>query len=437
MLQIRSKPRELITPADIHEVITSRARENESLEFKVDLPTRNGKIDSQTSSKNRISKYAKETLLDESIAFANTHGGVLVVGIKETKGYACAISAIRQCNDVANRLELVFRDRVDPQLPHVEIFGVETRGDAGVVIIRVPKSHCAPHCNKMTHKCTIRRSDRCEPMTMREIQDMTINLSRGLQRVDEDLAKRSSHFKLQVDRFYAPYGVYGIRLTAIPITDEIRIDRLLQGHDLDGRFKLPTFLITRHLDNHTAPVQGINEIYKPHFSLWRPMLRAARTDHTHLAPHAPDVHAATMYKELHFHGLIELGLISADRLVDVNGRSRSERLRREIPIVDFATLALWADQVRAAVGAPLAEYAIEVEFVVKQRPCQVVDTTKDENPVLGQIDVGTITFPRYPLEDVNRLSELLELFERDFLNACGTDLASQQGHLTVDKYDKS
>ena len=105
------------------------------------------------------------------------------------------ITAIPRCADLAERLNLVFRDWVDPQIPRIEIFGVPTRDDGGgVVIIRTGRSRMAPHRVKPTRKCPIRRADRCEEMTMREIQDLTLNLSRGLERLERRLARRSERF---------------------------------------------------------------------------------------------------------------------------------------------------------------------------------------------------------------------------------------------------
>lgn len=434
MFGICSKPREHITPADVTDLVAAQAREYEKLEFKSSLPAKKGSTDPWIRGKANIGDYAKRKLLDESIAFANAYGGVLVIGVNDTNGYACGISLLPRCKDLSDNLRLVFRDCVDPHLPHVEIFGVETDGDAGVVIIRVPKSHRAPHRNKTTLRCTIRRLDRCEPMTMHEIQDMTINLSRSRQRVDDELAKRSSDFESLVNRFFVSHSAYGIRLTAIPITDEIRIDRLLQGHDLNARFKPPTFLVMRHIDDQDRPATGINEVYKPCFSAWKPKLRAVRSEYMRRSWFGHTIYAAMMYKEIHAHGLIELGFISVNSLIDTLGFTRPQRLHREIPVVEFATLAVWADQVRTAADTPLAEFFIEVELIANHTRCPIHDATKSGKPILGKLERGTTCFPRYPLRDTEQLPQLLEFFERDFLNACGAELADLQGNLTISKH---
>jgi len=64
---------------------------------------------------------------------------------------------------------LVFRDRVELQLPRLEVFAVATKEENGVIILRIGRSRLAPHRVTKTLVCPVRRSDRCEAMTMREI----------------------------------------------------------------------------------------------------------------------------------------------------------------------------------------------------------------------------------------------------------------------------
>ena len=440
MLAILSKPREDITPDDVQALVDASAQENETLEFKQELPASKRKSNVQVDSEGDIADRAKRALLKETVAFANAYGGTLLLGISERpKHVASAIVPVPRCKDLADRLHMVFRDCIDPQLPHVEIFGVETEGDAGVVVVRVPKSRLAPHRDTKTFHCWVRRSNRSEPMGMREVQDMTINLSRGLQRIEEELAGRSRELAEQVDRFCPPYGAYGLRFTATPVTGDIRIDRLLHGHELEPRFQPPTLAVMRRLPGRgtPVPVESIDTVYQPRFSSWTPRLRAARNEYLHPARYARDSHAVTMYRELHCHGLVETGLLSLHTENDGARKVGHYRLHREVPVVEFATLAMWADQVRAEAGAPTAEYAIDVEIVSKVRPCEVIATTTDDGHLLGRLEPGSTHFPRYPLGDAEQLPQLLEVFERDFLNACGRDLAAQQGNLTIEKRHKT
>ena len=93
-----------------------------------------------------------------------------------------AICAIPKCEELAERFRLIFRDRVEPKLPSCDILAVVTSGaDDGVVVFRIHGgSRLAPHRIKGTWICPVRRWDRSEELSMREVQDMTLNVTRGL-----------------------------------------------------------------------------------------------------------------------------------------------------------------------------------------------------------------------------------------------------------------
>ena len=182
MLEVLSKPLDEIGIVDIQSLIDSEAPEGEQIEFKKELPGERGTPDPWGNGENKIGNHAKDTILKEIVAFANAYGGVLLIGIEESDekpAVAAKISPIPRCNDLAERLKLVFRDRVEPQLVRIDIVGVPIDGESGVVVIRVGRSRLAPHRVTKTRICPVRRADRSEEMTMREIQDMTLNVSRG------------------------------------------------------------------------------------------------------------------------------------------------------------------------------------------------------------------------------------------------------------------
>ena len=179
--------------------------------------------------KNKIGEGARDEVIEEAVAFANAHGGALLIGIRESKSkppVAAEITPVPRCFELAERFKLKFRDCVEPQVPSLKVFGVPTDGANGVVIIRVGRSRHAPHRVEPTRKCTVRRADRCESLTMREIQDMTLNVSRGMERIDKRLEERSERFQRELDRLQTPDDSYGLRLIALPIGEEIRFHRV-------------------------------------------------------------------------------------------------------------------------------------------------------------------------------------------------------------------
>ena len=186
------------------------------------------------------------------------------IGESEAKPpVAARVSPIPRCGDLAERLKLVFRDRVEPQLPRIDILAVPTEDENGVVIIRVGRSRLAPHRVTETLVCPIRRSDRCEEMSMREIQDMTLNVSRGLERLERYLSERAELFRQEFERLQTPKDAWGIRLTAAPVGDEIRIDRVFRPHDLAEEFKEPWHQVLQGSNGRELKGFGLQWLYAP------------------------------------------------------------------------------------------------------------------------------------------------------------------------------
>ena len=367
MIEVLSKPAGEIDIQDIKSLIDSEVPEGEQIEFKESLSTKGDSADPWMSGKDRIGDRAKNEMLEEVVAFANAHGGALLLGIRESDTkppVAAEISPIPRCADLAERLQLVFRDCVEPQLPRIEIFAVPTESDGGVVIIRVGRSRLAPHRVTKTLVCPVRRSDRCEKMSMREIQDMTLNVSRGIERLERWLSERSERFQQEFKRLSDPENAVGIRVTAMPVGDEIRIDRVFRQGRLAEEFNEPWRKVLRRQGKPERVLTG-DEIIP---SRWRPMLRAARAEL--LSNPNRTGHLYNSYRELHCDGLIELGVVLC-----VPGESDSSKnvlhFPYDFPILLFANLIAQTHRVRNQAGVPMAEYAAEVEICVKGRPAVV------------------------------------------------------------------
>ena len=418
MIEVLSKPADQIGISDIESLITLEVPEGEQTEFKESLPAKDQTPDPWITGKDQIGDFAKNKILKEVVAFANAHGGALLIGIKESDTkppVAAEILPIPRCAELAERLKMVFRDRVEPQLPTLEVFAVPTEGTSGVIIIRVGRSRLAPHRVTKTLVCPVRRSDRCEEMTMREIQDMTLNVSRGLERLEKRLRERSEHFQQEFDRLKTPEDAFGIRLTAIPTGEEIRIPRVFQQGSIRTEFSIPWRSVSRQ-SNHGTPKLQSPFLDPP--SSWRPILRGiqaeAYPDHSNLS--------ANTYRELHCDGLVELGLVRSSSEV------RSQSLfSPDWLVVMFANLAVWADHVRKQADVPTMEYALEVEICVWGNavfPIRDIFTTN--------LTLPNVIFPRYPLSDSDEIPRLLALFERDVRNSFGDDIsAEQQGILEI------
>lgn len=423
MIEVLSKPADQIRISDIKSLIDSQVPESEQIEFKESLPARKNSTDPWIEGKNTIGNQAKDKILEEVVAFANAYGGVCLLGIKEssTKSpVAAEISPIPRCAELAERLKLVFRDRVEPQLPQIEIIPIKTDGENGVIICRVGQSRLAPHRVTKTFVCPIRRSDRCEKMSMREIQDLTLNISRGLERLERRLSERSERFQQEFERIEEPEESFGIRATAIPVGDEIRFDRVFyQGRiiqDLHEQWRsaLQSKDGTRIYDSiDTEPTH------------WRPILRGTRAEYFSEENHPQKV-SEQIYREIHCDGLIELGHLSGTY---THQERQILSLPPAYPLVLFANLIAQAHRVRNQAGVPMAEYAIEVEINVRGVPA--ILPRKNFPIPLGKLDPGTVAFPHYSLGDSNEGNDLLNLFCRDFWNSFGKNIDTNENELEI------
>ena len=416
MIEVLSKPSDQIGIADINAVIDSEVPEGEQIEFKESLPAKGQTSDSWTTGENQIGDVAKDKILTEVVAFANAHGGALLLGIKESATkppVAAKIAPIPRCADLAERLKLVFRDRVEPQLPRLEVFAVPTKDEGGVVIIRVGRSRLAPHRISKTRVCPIRRSDRCEEMTMREIQDMTLNVSRGLEQLEKRLLERSERFKEEFKRLQTPEDAFGIRLTAVPTGEEIRIDRVFHQGRIRNEYTIQWRAVSRQ--------RGANQntLYAPFISppsAWQPRLRGTRAE---FSLDRSDL-SANSYRELHCDGLVELGLVRCSAECRSNPMFSPDWL-----VVMFANVAVWADHVRTQANAPATEYALEVEIRVEGDAVLPIGDRRTN------LTLPNVIFPRYPLNDADEIPRLLTSFELDCWDSFQKDISTGQGTLEI------
>ena len=192
---MNSKPLDQITPEDISDLCARSAYESPVLEFKQELPGERGRPDPWITGGN-FTYYARDRLLREIVAFANAQGGTLILGIEETEDNpprAAATQPIPRISDLAMRLEEAARACIDPRLPALQARGIEMdNAGRGVVIFRVTPSPSGPHRVASDGHAFIPRGASSVKMTMREIQDLTLDLARGAERLYELFAGRAA-----------------------------------------------------------------------------------------------------------------------------------------------------------------------------------------------------------------------------------------------------
>ena len=442
MTGILSKPIDHITAGDIRSLVTSRVPEGERMEFKRELPAK-GKSDPDPwmTGQKKIGQPAKAQILKEVVSFANAYGGVLVLGMEEdrssTPPVAKAICAIPKCEELAERFRVIFRDRVEPKLPSCDIFAVVTSGaDDGVVVFRVPRSRLAPHRVKGTWVCPVRRWDRSEEMSMREIQDMTLNVARGLERLDKRLQRRARRFESEFRVLHSSDNAYGYCITAIPVGDDIRLTALARPYfALVEGLQEPTVTVLRQTTNDTEPkrIAGLKQrrAHRVPSAGWRPQLRAVRSPPRQETPTEHDA-----YLELHCDGLVEFGWVA----MPSPGVDYSPTLFTNDALVEVATVLCWADTMRRFAGAVAVEYAVQVAVYVfgARLRCLPGSWNSGGNSTLADrgssawLSTGVTDLPRYSLTDIEDAPALLTLFELDLCNAGGEVYAdSQLGSLSM------
>ena len=433
MIEVLFKPAEQISSQDIRSLIDSQVPEGERIEYKRELPE-NGNDD--WIEKGKIGDKTKNKILKEAVAFANAYGGALLLGIDESRAklpVAAKISPIPRCVELAERLKLVFRDRVEPQLIRPEIFAVPTDGDSGVIIIRVGgSSRLAPHRVTKTLVCPVRRQDRCEELSMREIQEMTLNVSRGLERLDKRLADREKHFEQEFRYLENPSKAFGVRVTAVPIGDDIWFERVYRSRkivaELDESWRRIFLMQKGGTPSEFETFPPLKTIF------WRPMLRAARADDTDFFANkgvlnnlAPEYNS---YREVHCDGLVELGFVASRSF----SGSYENYLEPGMPLTLLANLIVQAVRLREQAGVPVAEYAIEVQILAKGTTITVGRPGPQYGRPVGEFDSGSVTFPRYPLGDSAEALDLLNLLRRDLYNALGEDIDTAEDTWTIEDW---
>ena len=390
MTAVLTKPASRIGPADIQSLIVETVPESAQIEFKEGLPAGKGRTDAWLNGGGKIGSHARDRILEEVTAFANAHGGALVLGIAEDGAkppVAANVVPLPRCTDLAERFSLAFRDCVEPQLPTLDILPVPTDGDRGVIVFRTGRSGLGPHRVTTTLVCPVRRADRCEPLSMREIQEMTLNLARGTERLERRLRERSRKFEEEFKRLVTPDDAFGFRMTAVPVAAEIRFGSVYKGGNLIEELRPPEVQIKRGFNNRDSQLRTIRSLHGMHFHDWRPMLRAARVQESHDWNRRVTRYA---YAELHADGLLEWGFLST-RLVGVFPEDPAEtHFDSETPVATLARLLVWADSVRQRAAAPGAEYAVQPQFKVTAE--NVNDGGNDDRIVVGTINATIRNF---------------------------------------------
>lgn len=391
-----SKPLSALTPDDIARLPKNQVRESDVVEFKEALSGKGGPDPWHQGAPN-IGPAARDKIVNEIIAFANAHGGTLVLGIAESDdkpARAEKVTLVQRCADLAERLSRALADTVEPPLaPFPMVVPVVMEGDAGVVVLQVAASRNAPHRHRGSLESYMRRGEQAVPMTMREIQDLTLQVERGLALLDRQFNDSATRFGTMC----RPSTAMAMRATAVPLsTLSVPIPHEKAVTPQTRRFKAVSGTTNVDLVLPHAP------------NNFNPILRGLR------AREKDDFNGADVTIEASGSGALEIFFIRRER--SVAGQDRDEPNVIYLPwFLGMACNAMMmADYLRNAGGAPGTEYGLELA-VHDGGSLQAAFRARTQR-WLG----GTVVFPRYSIGDRASFQAVVQLIERDFWNATGT-----------------
>lgn len=158
--------------ADIEELKTNKICESQILDYK-----------------QQLLEDAK--LLKQVCAFANTQGGFLVFGVKETGkgGYPREIPGVYKDKINSERIEQTILGNIQPRL-NVKIRIIDHEDPLkAIVIIQIPNSYLKPHMDSRSKRFYKRYESEALPMTELEVNDAYKRRFTGYQEVESYISR--------------------------------------------------------------------------------------------------------------------------------------------------------------------------------------------------------------------------------------------------------
>ena len=129
------KPIAAATKDDLDRLIRDSVEEGRHLAFKEDFPSRDGNAAAPNWTPGKpLPANRIHPLLEELVAFANADGGVIVLGMKETKDKpprAASLSPLPQVAELERRVRDCLNDVIEPRLPFAAVKGIQTESVSG------------------------------------------------------------------------------------------------------------------------------------------------------------------------------------------------------------------------------------------------------------------------------------------------------------------
>ena len=215
--ELVSKPVHEWTLADLKLIVERQSEESQFLEFKEYMPVKNQGLGWNFN--GILHANQRDGLAKEIVAFANAYGGHLIVGIKETEEKPSRAEKLGDVNndvaELAERLRSALNSIIDPPINGLRIQPIPLTEDGhGFLAIHIPQSIHAPHGFGKPPEAYVRRADRSEPMTMRDMQNVFWEARTRRERIDAEIM----HF---VQSFWAkPPAVGQLKIGLFAVSED-------------------------------------------------------------------------------------------------------------------------------------------------------------------------------------------------------------------------
>jgi hypothetical protein len=440
------KPAARVTVDDIQRLIDDKVPEGRYLEYKRDIPISDeeqkharaaGRGDPQDRSwlqKRPLRAFGRDKLMEELVSFANADGGVLILGMTETKSEPARADGFNLFPDVVGlerRLRDAIVDCIEPRLPFafVKALPTEPSGE-GVVILETEPSRLGPHRVRRTREATIRREDRCDQMTMAEIHDMVIRNARRFDAVGATLEDRAKLFHETFLRTLLPQTP----TTYIPLDPEGRIFSWLSDAGM-AAFGLRITLVP-HDDLGVPRLERLTGLVPPQESLLQKGraggIPVQGADTAWISEHGGRPQLGGVQQTGQLAAFVLSYCVKRDGLVEGTAVSWGNDCAVPVELlVGMVACVLGVyDRLRERAGAPSMPAEVGVEILTRGRP--IVSRVGGAPFLRGREPLEPmIKFPPLSISDRDSFSGVVNAVAGDLVNASGLDVS------VLPKYDVS
>jgi hypothetical protein len=233
------------------EFLSLKMTEGSQIDYKEDL-----------SGESKNERY-KEFLKDIT-AFANAHGGLVFLGIKEPSDDLTPETqtvGIVNGDEKAKDLERVAATSIDPRIPGLLIKSVIIQNDRHAIIVYIPPSLIRPHMvSYQKHRYFyIRHSESSVPMTTHEIRD-TVLSSATLEARARSYAQEEELEALEyIIRERPAFLLQAVPLLSLESPWEVLaspIEKIVRGEGCATRFKYQQF----SLESNIRPIPTLKGV---------------------------------------------------------------------------------------------------------------------------------------------------------------------------------